>query len=110
MHPSRLEIGSYYYRLTFVDPKLWVPGLKPVIYVGENILEDDVDEKEVTYYFQDSVSFSRFGLAPEVGRENSAECLIISESPDSLPKSIVTLDEAVMLFKNILEGKGPFAE
>jgi hypothetical protein len=63
MSPQDLKVGSAYYRITYADPKLTIPGVEPMIFIGVNVFESDGDSPEPMYAFQDTVSFSRFGSA-----------------------------------------------
>jgi hypothetical protein len=62
MTPHNLTSGQAYYRITFADADMTIPGIEPMIYVGTNIFPDD-ETDTFTYYFQDTVSFRRFGPA-----------------------------------------------
>ncbi len=84
MDSTELEIGEYYYLLTYADKDWTVPGLQPVIYVGTNVLEEDFGSGNETYYFQDSVSFGRFGLATKAIASDAARCALLTESPKTL--------------------------
>ena len=55
----KLKLGNTYYHITYADPHLTMPGVKPIIYIGKNILSEEEDKE----YFQDTVSFVRFGSA-----------------------------------------------
>lgn len=57
MGPEDLKIGAAYYRLTFADVDLTIPGVEPMIYIGKNIFPDD-DPASIVHYFQDTVSHS----------------------------------------------------
>jgi hypothetical protein len=65
MSPQDLEVGSAYYRVTYADPKLTIPGVEPMIFIGVNIFESDGNTSGPVYTFQDTVSFSRFGSAAD---------------------------------------------
>ena len=65
------EVGKTYYYLTYADLGFTMPGLNPVVYVGKNIFGDEQEDK---YYYQDTPSFTRFGLATE--SSNSSECFV----------------------------------
>lgn len=57
MSPQDLKVGCAYYRVTYADPALTIPGVQPMIYIGTNIADDD-DPATVVYYFQDTISHS----------------------------------------------------
>jgi hypothetical protein len=54
MSPQELEIGTAYYRVTYADNELTIPGVEPMIYVGTNVFPDDV-ASDVVYYFPGAV-------------------------------------------------------
>lgn len=87
-----LEYGTTYYQITYADPKLTMPGLKPMIYIGENIFRN---ESDTLFYFQDTVSILIFGLFGEA--KNTTDCHISSFFEDDLGSSIVTIDVAAKL-------------
>ena len=87
-----LEYGTTYYQVTYADPQLTMPGLKPMVYIGENIFKN---EKELTYYFQDTVSVLIFGLVGEA--KNTTDCHISSFPKDEIGTCIVNIDEASKL-------------
>jgi len=89
---TELEYGVTYYQVTFADPKLTMPGLKPMIYIGKNIFSN---EKEDTYYFQDTVSVICFGLVGEA--ENSTDCHISSFPEDEIGTCVVDINTAAQI-------------
>jgi hypothetical protein len=68
MKPSALIISRTYFRLTFADLDLTMPGVEPVVYLGE------VSDENGThgFVFQDTVSYVRFGSGLE-GEEQHEE-------------------------------------
>jgi len=54
---SSLEVGRTYFRLTFADRDQTMPGIEPLVYLGDA----DPEDGEVPHIFQDTVSYSRFG-------------------------------------------------
>jgi len=63
MSPQELEIGRAYFRVTYADPSLTIPGVEPVVFIGVNVLNADIRAPGPVYTFQDAASFSRFGNA-----------------------------------------------
>jgi hypothetical protein len=57
MQPPSLVVGRTYYRLTFADRDLTMPGVTPLVFLGEIALEDGTPG----FAFQDTVSYVRFG-------------------------------------------------
>ncbi len=87
-----LEYGTTYYQVVYADPELTMPGLKPMVYIGENIFKN---ETEITYYFQDTVSVLVFGLVGEA--KNTTDCHISSFPEDEIGACIVDIDEAAKI-------------
>jgi hypothetical protein len=53
----KLEVGRTYFHLTFADPGLTMPGVEPLVYIGD---ADPIDGAQ-DHLFQDTISYSRFG-------------------------------------------------
>lgn len=93
-----LITGATYYELSFADRELTMPGVKPLIYIGANLLEGDEEASTVTHYFQSTVSFARFG--PATAYEGDEEVEVIPCSEDrlgdvlTLPDLMATLSSA----------------
>jgi hypothetical protein len=61
METSSLVIGRTYYRLTFADPDLTMPGVEPLVF-----LKQATDEEGTPgFVFQDTVSFVLHGSGLE---------------------------------------------
>ena len=95
---DRLEYGTTYYQVTYADPKLTMPGLKPMVYIGTNIFGN---EKEESFYFQDTVSVIVFGLLGEA--TETENCHVSSFTAEDFGISIVSLDEAATLVAEAAE-------
>jgi hypothetical protein len=59
MDTSALISGSTYYRITFADPALTMPGLEPLVYIG---LHDS--DGAMLHTFQDTISYTWVGRYP----------------------------------------------
>ena len=59
MEDKELTVGCTYYRLTFADRDLTMPGVEPLVYLGEASLENG----RSMLAFQDTVSYVHFGSA-----------------------------------------------
>ena len=57
MAKLKLEVGHTYYRLTFADRDRTMPGVEPLVYLGDA----DPTDGEVPHIFQDTVSYVLFG-------------------------------------------------
>jgi len=55
-----LSIGEVYFNVLFLDEHILIPTLDPVVFIGKNLAQGDVDN----LYFQDAASYRegiRFG-------------------------------------------------
>ena len=93
-----LEYGQTYYQVTYADRDFIMPGLTPMVYVGENILDGDVSG---IHYFQDTVSVMKYGLVGDV--EDTSECCVSSFQLEELGHSIVSIDDAVKIVASAAE-------
>jgi hypothetical protein len=53
----KLEVGRTYFRLTFADSGMTMPGAEPLVYLGDT----DPSDGAISHIFQDTVSYVRFG-------------------------------------------------
>jgi hypothetical protein len=91
------KVGVPYFRLTWSDPGLTIPGVEPFIFVGINIGDDDVPEKP-QYYFQDTLSHSWCGSIANPTAMRSHEDIephVVSCGEEELDSGFTTLDEVV---------------
>src|SRR2546425_13120810 len=94
MSPQNLVLGKAYYRLTFADAAMTIPGVEPMIYIGANIFADDVATTP-RHYFQDTVSYHRFGDATKYsGPEIPANCGFMTFPFESIEIGTSLLDLA----------------
>jgi hypothetical protein len=64
---SELYDGEVYFSVTFVDDEMLIPVVDPVVLIGRNLEEGDVD----SVYFQDADSFRR-GIRYRVNGDGDA--------------------------------------
>ena len=108
MAPEQLKQGRAYYRITYADPQLTIPGVEPMIYVGVDI--SDEKDPEHRYYFQDTVSFMQHGSCVDYAGPKFAEddtpFNVYSFSARELGSSLVELPEAIRLLTEANERAG----
>ena len=95
---ANLEYGTTYYQITYADPKLTMPGLKPMVYLGRNLFGN---EREDTHYFQDTVSVLVFGLLSEAS--DTTDSKISSCTEDELGVDVLSLEEAAQEIQRAAE-------
>jgi hypothetical protein len=83
-----LEVGHTYYRLTFADRDLTMPGVEPLVYLGDAAPEGDV----VPHIFQDTVSYSRFGSRLRMAQDHD-EVLCYFVPPAEIGSCILTVQQ-----------------
>ena len=86
-----LEVGRTYYMVTFADAEQTMPGIKPLIFVGENLLAEE-NQSNDSFCFQDTVSFQRFGAFTEA--EKIEDCYVQEFPKKEIGTSVVDLYRA----------------
>ncbi len=97
MAPAQLKEGTAYYRLTFADEGLTIPGVQPMIYVGTNIFPDD-DPASVVYYFQDTISHSWRGPVTDAAHDSKhpeVEAAVFPHTEREVQRDILTLSQVI---------------
>ena len=97
MSPQDLKVGCAYYRVTFADRDLTIPGVKAMIYVGSNIFHDD-DPTSVVYYFQDTVSHAWRGPVTDAAHDSKhpeIETAVFPHTEHEVQRDIFTLAEVI---------------
>jgi hypothetical protein len=95
--PQDLKAGCAYYQVTYADPDLTIPGVKPTIYVGANISPDD-DPASVIYYFQDTVSHSWRGPVTDAAYGSThpeIEGAVFPHTEREVQREVFTLAEVI---------------
>ena len=89
MSGSSLTVGATYFRMTFADRDLTMPGVQPLVFLGET----DLQNGGTTLAFQDTVSYVRFGsrLAATAGIDEMEVYFIPHEEVGS---AVVTVEQA----------------
>lgn len=91
----KLSQYGYYYLLTFADAAHTVPAIEPMVFIGIDVLPEGGADKEEKFWFQDPVSFARFGDAMKYsGSEDLAEegCYLRSYPKSALGVDVHDLD------------------
>jgi hypothetical protein len=83
-----LEVGRTYFRLTYADRDMTMPGVEPLVYVGDADPSDD----EVPHIFQDTVSYVRFGSRLNLTQDHDEICVYFI-SPDEIGLDIVDVQQ-----------------
>ena len=97
MSPRDLKAGCAYYRVTYADPDLTIPGVQPMIYVGINIADGD-DPATVVYYFQDTISHSWRGPVTDAAHHSKhpeIETAVFPHTDQEVQTGVLTLTEVV---------------
>ena len=100
IQPGSLVSGKAYYRVTYADPRMTVPGIEPMIYVGENIFPGE-PEPEPRYYFQDTASFHEHGSCVDYSgpmfSQEETPFNVYSFTAGELGTALVSLPEAIQM-------------
>ena len=87
MKASELVISRTYFRLTFSDPDLTMPGVEPVVYLGQ-VADDSGTEG---FVFQDTGSYVQHGSGLE--GEEQHEDIVLYFMPETELGALYTLAE-----------------
>ena len=87
MKASTLILGRTYFRLTFADRDLTMPGVEPLVYLGE--VTDDSGTHG--FVFQDTVSFVQHGSGLEGDEQH--EDIVLYFMPESEVGALYDIDE-----------------
>src|SRR6187551_1306631 len=90
MDASSLEQGQTYYRLTFADRALTMPGLEPCVYIGSY---DDL-KGTVRHAFQDTASYVAQGSALETDLSDDDSVRVVLATAEEIPTTVIHLDQA----------------
>jgi hypothetical protein len=98
MTPESLIKGKAYYRITYADPQLTIPGVEPMMYVGVDLFEEK-KAAEPRYYFQDTTSFHQHGSCVDYAgpphTEEDTPFNVYSFTADELGSGLVDLPGAI---------------
>jgi hypothetical protein len=83
-----LQVGHTYYQLTFADSDKTMPGVEPLVYLGDA----DQSDGEVPHIFQDTVSYVRFGSRLKLAQDHD-EITIYFVSPKDIGLGIVDVHQ-----------------
>lgn len=103
MEEVKLIVNKPYFRVLYASESMIVPDIDTYFYLGKNI---NNNEKEDTYYFQDSYSYQTKGSILEKG--HNEDCTLLDMKTNSLhlmqdfDELIVTLNSLKAVKRNIV--------
>ena len=86
-----LQVGHTYYQLTFADRDMTMPGVEPLVYLGDA----DPTDGEVPHIFQDTVSYVRFGSRLNLSQDHD-EITIYFISPNEIGTGIIDVQQVAI--------------
>ncbi len=94
LRADELIASKFYFMLTFADKERTVPGVVPLAYIGTNLFPAEPGQIGPTFWFQDAVSFFRFGSLVEYPQtESFPEDFVVRQFQESdIGVGIVDLD------------------
>ena len=87
MKASTLVIGRTYFRLTFADRELTIPGVEPLVFLGEVTEESGTNG----FVFQDTASFVHYGSGLE--GEEQHEDIVLYFMPETEVGALYDVEE-----------------
>lgn len=79
--PDRLVHGKCYFLLMFAHPRIEIPVIKTLIYIGKNVYPPETPSED-EYYFQDPESYLEHGSFLNLSKETEYKTLLVTK--DSL--------------------------
>ncbi len=92
---DELIVGQAYYRVTYADPRYTIPGVEPMIYLGQNVFDDDSNDS-VTHYFQRPSDWNAYGNVLDSPVETAQAFGILTERNRD---DILNLNQVIELMK-----------
>ena len=87
MDASSLVLGTTYFRVTFADRDLTMPGIEPMVFIGRGEFSDS----KPFLAFQDTVSYVQYGSRLEPGAEDREDQDVFLLSPDEIGNAVLDL-------------------
>ena len=109
MKAAQLVEHGFYYLLTFADAEQTVPGVEPMVFLGVDAIPREAQESERKFWFQDTVSFARFGNATKYAgpQDLSKEGCYLRSFPESdIGSDVLDLD-GVIAALHAAKGRAP---
>ena len=99
MKTSSLVVGKTYYRLTFADVDMTIPGVEPLVYVGVH----ESSQGELLPTFQDTISYTWVGGYP--GPYKSGQNIDVTLHPMAEPEAseMLSLAEVVQEINEVFD-------
>lgn len=94
-----LVVGNTYYRVTYADRGLTMPGIEPCVYIGETVGEAG----EAIRVFQDAVSYVRYGSRFSPGSTDRDDLAIYFLSAREIGTQVLDLERVVECVQACLE-------
>jgi hypothetical protein len=94
-----LVIGNTYYRVTYADRDLTMPGVEPLVYIGDGTGETG----EPFHAFQDTVSYVRYGSRFAPGSTERDDLLVYFLPSSEIGVDVVDLRRVTELVQDCIE-------
>jgi len=93
-----LTVGKTYYRVTYADRDMTMPGVEPLVYIGDGVTAEGAP----FHAFQDTVSYVMYGSRLSPGATDRDDLLVYFLPPDEIGEDVVGLDSVVALMQDCL--------
>lgn len=97
MKISSLVVGQTYYRLTFADVDMTIPGLEPLVYAGVHACS----QGELLPTFQDTISYTWVGAYPGPYRPDQDVDVTLHPMKEDEAAEMLSLSEVVQKFNEL---------
>ena len=99
MSNLRLRVGNTYYRVTFADRDMTMPGVEPLVYIGDGTGEDG----EPFHAFQDTISYVRYGSRLVPGSSDRDDLLVYLLPATEIGVDLLDLKSLAVLVQDCIQ-------
>ena len=99
MNILALLVGKTYYRVTYADRDMTMPGIEPLVYIGDGKHSNG----EPFHAFQDAVSYVRYGSRLSPGATDQDDLFVYFIPPGEIGEDIVGLTELAAVVQSSLD-------
>ncbi len=99
MSTLALIVGKTYYRVTYADRDMTMPGVEPLVYIGDGSNAEGVP----FYAFQDTISYVMYGSRLTPGSIDRDDLLVYFLPSKEIGVDVVDLENVVALVQDCLE-------
>ena len=99
MDTLALTVGKTYYRVTYADRDMTMPGIEPLVYIGDGTTTEGAH----FHAFQDTISYVMYGSRFAPGAIDRDDLLVYFLPSDEIGQGVVGLVSVLALVQSCLD-------